>query len=285
MSSVIDAHHHLWDPARPGAEWLQDDSLHAINRAYGLRDLREVTERNGVDATVLVQTLADLDESIEFCAIADRSDGLVAGVVGWVDLTLGDRVGEQIDRLQSAPGGDRLVGIRHLVQSEADRDWLRRDDVVAGMAAVGRAGLVYDLLVLTTQLASAIALVTELVEVSFVLDHAAKPPFRADAETWSAWRSGVADLAAHPNVACKLSGLATEADWATWDANTLRPAADHVLDVFGVERVLFGSDWPVCELAGTYDEILAAARDLTASCSEAERALIFGDNARRVYGI
>ena len=149
MSSVIDAHHHLWDPARPGAEWLQDDSLHAINRAYGLRELREVTERNGVDATVLVQTLADLDESIEFCAIADQSDGLVAGVVGWVDLTLGDRVGEQIDRLQSAPGGDHLVGIRHLVQSEADRDWLRRDDVVAGMAAVGRAGLVYDLLVLT----------------------------------------------------------------------------------------------------------------------------------------
>ena len=234
---------------------------------------------------MLVQTIADLDESVELCAVAAESGGLIAGVVGWVDLTLGDAVAGQVERLRAARGGERLVGIRHLVQGEADREWLRRDDVVAGVAAVGRAGLVFDLLVLTDQLASAVALVSRLDDVAFVLDHAAKPPFGSDAERWSMWRDGVAELADRPNVVCKLSGLATEADWWSWDADTLRPAADHVLDVFGAERVLFGSDWPVCELAGSYDEILGAARDLTAGCSEAERAQIFGANARRVYGM
>jgi L-fuconolactonase len=285
MNIVIDAHHHLWDPARPGAEWLQDESLRPINRAYGLSELRGVTTRSGVDATVLVQTLDELDESVELCATAAESRGLIAGVVGWVDLTLGDSVNGQLDTLRSGAGGDRLVGIRHLVQDEADRDWLRRDDVTAGIATLGRAGLVYDLLVLTDQLASAVSLVGALDEVSFVLDHAAKPPFRADADAWSMWRSGVAALAAHPNVVCKVSGLATEAEWSSWDADTLRPAADHVLDVFGAGRVLFGSDWPVCELAGPYEAILGAARDLTAGCSAAEHAMIFGGNARRVYGL
>jgi L-fuconolactonase len=285
VNIVIDAHHHLWDPSRPGAGWLQDESLLPISRPYGLPELRDVTERNGVDATVLVQTLPELDESVEFCATAAESRGLICGVVGWVDLTLGDAVNGQLETLRSAPGGHRLVGIRHLVQDEVDRDWLRRDDVAAGIAALGRAGLVYDLLVLTDQLESAVALVGALDEVSFVLDHAAKPPFRAGADSWSTWRSGLVDLAAHPNVVCKLSGLATEADWSSWDVDTLRPAADHVLDVFGAGRVLFGSDWPVCELAGRYEAILEAARDLTAGCSASEHAMIFGGNARRVYGL
>ena len=285
MNIVIDAHHHLWDAARPGAGWLQDDSLRPINRTYGPSQLRQVTERNGVDATVLVQTLPELEESVELCAIAAESRGLIRGVVGWVDLTLGDGVSGQLETLRSGPGGDRLVGIRHLVQGEVDRDWLRRDDVAAGVAAVGRAGLVFDLLVLTDQLATAVALAGALDEVSFVLDHAAKPPFRAGADSWSMWRSGLADLAALPNVVCKLSGLATEADWSSWNADTLRPAADHVFDVFGAGRVLFGSDWPVCELAGPYEAILGAARDLTAGCSACEHAMIFGGNARRVYGL
>jgi L-fuconolactonase len=285
ISDTVDSHHHLWDPARPGSEWLQNAAMAPINRPFGIAELRDVTGRNGVTSSVLVQTVADVDESVELCAVAAESGGLIAGVVGWVDLTLGDAVAEPVGRLRAARGGDRLVGIRHLVQGEADREWLRRDDVVAGIAAVGRAGLVYDLLVLTDQLASAVALVSRLDDVAFVLDHAAKPPFQADDGSWSTWRDGVAELAARPNVVCKLSGLATEADWRSWDADTLRPAADHVLQVFGVERVLFGSDWPVCELAGSYDEVLAAARDLTADCSESECVQIFGANARRVYGI
>jgi L-fuconolactonase len=285
MCGIVDSHHHLWDPARPGSEWLQVEAMKRINRPYGLAELREVTGRNGVSATVLVQTVADLDESVERCAVAAESGGLIAGVVGWVDLTAGSAVVGPLDRLRSERGGDRLVGIRHLAQGESDREWLRRDDVVEAVAAVGRAGLVYELLVLTDQLASAVSLVSRLDDVAFVLDHAAKPPFGAGDESWSAWRSGVAELALRPNVVCKLSGLATEADWRTWDADTLRPAADHVLGVFGAGRVLFGSDWPVCELAGSYDEVLAAARDLTAGCSESERAQIFGANARRVYGI
>lgn len=284
-ADVVDAHHHLWDPDRPGSEWLADPALAAIRRRYGLAELEAVVRPWGVAATVLVQTLPELDETIEFCGLAESSRGLVAGVVGWVDLTLGAGVSAQIEQLRSVPGGDRLVGIRHLVQSEADREWLRRPDVTAGVAVVGRAGLVYDLLVLTDQLASAAAITGALDEVSFVLDHAAKPPFRGSTDEWDSWRSGITQLATRPNVSCKLSGLATEADWESWTDATLAPAVEHVLDVFGPDRVMFGSDWPVCELAGRYDEIVSAASALTASCTAAERCDIFGVTARRVYSL
>lgn len=283
MAHVIDAHHHLWDPERRNYPWMDGEAFAPIRRSYGLRELGAVTSPNGVRATVLVQTVPDLVESVEFCALAAESAGLVAGVVGWVDLCLGARVTEQLEHLCAALGGERLVGIRHQVQDEAQRDWLLRDDVVAGIEAVGEAGLAFDLLVLTDQLQSAVVLAARLDTMTFVLDHAAKPPFTAGPDEWVAWTEGVTALAARPNVACKLSGLATEARWNAWDVDTLRPAAEHVLESFGPHRVMFGSDWPVCELAGPYGEILGATRQLIESCGPTERDQILRHTAAGIY--
>ncbi len=209
--------------------------------------------------------------------------GSIAGVVGWVDLSLGAAVTEQLDQLRAGYGGGKLVGIRHQVQDEAQRNWLLRDDVVAAIAKVGAAGLVYDMLVLTDQLPSAADLAARLDTMTFVLDHAAKPPFTGGPDYWNVWKAGVTALAAQPNVACKLSGLATEANWNSWDADTLRPAVEHVLEAFGPDRLMFGSDWPVCELAGPYREMLAAATKLTESCTPSERDQLFSGTANRVY--
>jgi L-fuconolactonase len=280
---VVDAHHHLWNPARRDYPWMNGEAFAAIRRTYGLAELDAVTSAAGVGATVLVQTVPDLIETAEFCALAAESAGLVAGVVGWVDLSLGGAVTEQLDQLRAGFGGGRLVGFRHQVQDESQRDWLLRDDVGAAIAKVGAAGLVYEMLVLTDQLRSVVDLAARLDTMTFVLDHAAKPPFTGGPDIWDVWKSGVAALAAQPNVACKLSGLATEANWSSWDANTLRPAVEHVLEVFGPDRLMFGSDWPVCELAGPYREMLAAANKLTESCTPSEREQIFSRTATRVY--
>ena len=283
MEHVIDAHHHLWNTARRDYPWMDGDAFAPMCRTYGLLELGAVTSASGVGSTVLVQTVPDLVESAEFCAIAAESAGLVAGVVGWVDLSLGAAVTEQLDQLRAGLGGGTLVGIRHQVQDESQRDWLLRDDVVVAIAEVGAAGLVYEMLVLTDQLRSAVDLAARLDTMTFVLDHAAKPPFTRGPDVWDEWKCGVVTLAAHPNVVCKLSGLATEANWSSWDADTLRPAVEHVLEAFGPDRLMFGSDWPVCELAGPYGEILAAANKLTESCTSSEREQIFHRTATRVY--
>jgi L-fucono-1,5-lactonase len=279
---LIDAHHHLWDPARRDYPWLAAPSLEPIRRPYGVADLRSRTAANGVTATVLVQTVSDLGETEEFLAVAGNGPAGVAGVVGWVDLTAPD-VAEEIARLRGGPGGGHLVGIRHQVQDEPDPGWLLRTDVGRGISAVGAAGLVYDLLVLEPQLDAARQVVAAHPEMTFVLDHCAKPPIASGG--WQPWADGISRLAALPNVVCKVSGLVTEAVWDAWDADTLRPYVEHALGAFGADRLLFGSDWPVCELAGSYDQVLAAARETLAALSPTQAAGVFGGNAIRVYGL
>jgi L-fuconolactonase len=270
----IDAHHHVWDlAARPHA-WLDPEPMAPVRRTYTLDDLAGEAAAAGVERTVLVQVLADLDETREFLAIAAASE-LVAGVVGWVDLTAPGVA----DTLAELPPG--LVGVRHGVQSEPDPDWLDRPDVRRGLADVAAAGLAYDLLTLPHQLPSAIRTVAALPELTFVLDHLSKPPI-ASGEL-EPWRGRIKELAAHPNVFCKLSGMVTEADWAAWQVADLRPYAEVVLEEFGPERVMFGSDWPVCLLAARYDQVVAAADELCAGLSESERAAVFGGTARRAY--
>jgi L-fuconolactonase len=278
----VDAHHHLWDPALRDYPWMHGIALAPIRRQYTVDDLRYLAASAGMDRTVLVQTVSDLAETEEFLATAAASDGLIAGVVGWVDLTAAD-VGDQLARLKTVPGGDRLVGVRHQVEDEPDPEWLLRPDVVRGLRAVGAAGLVYDLLVRVSQLPAARTVAQRLPDVQFVLDHAAKPPIAAS-ET-EPWATELGALAKQTNVACKLSGLVTEARWEDWDVQRIRPYAECILDAFGPDRVLFGSDWPVCELAGAYAEVVALARDLIAGLSATERADILGAAARRIYAL
>jgi predicted TIM-barrel fold metal-dependent hydrolase len=198
-------------------------------------------------STVLVQSTASTAETEDLLALAAGSP-LIAGVVGWVDLTADD-VPTELVRLRGLPGGSRLVGIRHPVQAEADPGFLDRPDVRRGIAAVGAADLAFDLLVSDRQLPAAVRLVRDLPATSFVLDHLGKPPVRSGHLT--AWRRDLAAFGALPNVTAKLSGLVTEAD-PKWTIKDLQPVIDHALHVFGPSRLMFGSDWPVCLLATTY---------------------------------
>jgi L-fuconolactonase len=277
---LIDAHHHLWDPRTRDYPWMRGPQLDPIRRPYGLDELRRRCAAAGVEATVLVQTVPDAAETEEFLATAADSGGLIAGVVGWVDLTAPD-VSDRLARLRDVRGGERLVAVRHQAEDEPDPAWLLRDDVVRGLAAVGAAGLAYDLLVTSPQLPAARAAAQRLPDVTFVLDHCAKPPIAAGG--WEPWAGEIAALATLPNVACKVSGLVTEARWGGWDVATIRPYVDHTVERFGPDRLLFGSDWPVCELAATYEEVLELARTVLGALTPDETALVFGETARRLY--
>jgi L-fuconolactonase len=277
---IIDAHHHVWDPAAVRHDWLA--GFPALDRQFDLSDFVVASAGCEVGASVLVQVLASAVETESFLSIAAGSGGLVAGVVGWADLT-SPAICDELARLRSLPGGSSLVGIRHLVQDEPDPDWLRRPDVYRGLRAIGAAGLRYDLLVRPAQLAAAIEVAAELDDAAFVLDHGAKPPIAAGRlEPWSAL---VGELARMPNVVCKLSGLVTEAA-PGWTPALIAPYADRLLSCFGPSRLIFGSDWPVCTLAASYPEVVALARELLAPhLSPAEQDAVFAGNAARHYGL
>ena len=280
MSQVIDAHHHFWDPENTEYPWLTDE-LAAIRRRFGPEDLSPNLVLAGVEATVLVQTRSSLDETREFLGIASATP-YIRGVVGWLDLT-DPGITDTISELRASPGGERLVGIRHLLHEESDPDWLLRPDVQRGIAAVGRAGLVYDLLVRSRELPAATALVRRLPDVRFVVDHLAKPQIALGRR--EPWASLMAELGPCQNVAAKLSGLVTEADWTGWIASDIQPFVDVALEVFGPSRIMFGSDWPVCLLAAPYEVVLGAAQTMTSRLSPTEQAAIFSRTAELVYGL
>jgi L-fuconolactonase len=274
----IDAHHHVWDLTVRPQPWT--DELPALRRSFSLDDLRPALRRNGIDGTVLVQTVTVAEETPEFLGLAADAPE-VLGVVGWVDLTAPD-VADRLAALRAARGGEHLVGVRHLVQSEPDPDWLLRADVLAGLRRVAEAGLAYDLLVTRHQLEAAVAVTARLPRLRFVLDHAGKPGIAG--RELEPWREQLGRLAQRPNVAVKLSGLVTEAA-PDWTVGELRPYADHVLDSFGPQRVMAGSDWPVCLLRTGYDEVDATTDQLLEHLSDDERDDVLGGVARRWYGL
>ena len=281
---LIDAHFHLWDPAARPHGWL--DGLTPLRRPFQLADYSAAAGPSDVAAGVLVQVLADASETEEFLALAarhrDAGEPQVAGVVGWVDLTRAD-IGDELARLRQGPGGDRLVGLRHLVQDEPDPGWLDRPEVRRGVHAAGAVGLVFDLLVRPPQLPSALRLARELSDVRFVLDHGAKPEIAAGRT--EPWRGLIGELAALSNVSCKLSGLVTEAAASAKTADFL-PYTDRLLECFGPERLMFGSDWPVCLLAAEYPDVVALARaTVNGRLNPDEQEAVFYGNAIAAYGL
>jgi L-fuconolactonase len=274
----VDAHHHLWDLAVREQTWTE--ALPVLHRSFSMDDLLPHLVANNITGTILVQTINDPEETPEFLVQALEST-YVLGVVGWIDLT-GDAA-LQIAHLRSLPGGHFLKGIRHLVQGEPDVNWLARHDVREGLRAVGRANLVYDILVYPHQLDAAISTVRALPEVRFVLDHLGKPRI-ADGDI-NEWRRQMVQLAESENVAVKLSGLVTEADHAHWSERDLSPYVQVVLDAFSPQRVMFGSDWPVCQLAATYDEVVNVAESMTALLRHDDKVAIFGATATAWYGL
>jgi L-fucono-1,5-lactonase len=251
---VVDSHQHFWDPTRADYPWMTDD-VAVLRRRFGPDDLEPLLRENGVAGSVVVQARHSLDETRELLTLAEETPFLL-GVVGWVDLT-GD-VAAQLAELRGP-----LVGARHLVHDEPDPGWLLRDDVQRGIAALGVAGLAYDLLVRTRELPAAIETVRRHPETTFVLDHVAKRP-PDDVE----WAKRVAELAELPNVACKVSGVFTE----SWPQDTVARA----IEWFGTDRCMFGSDWPVSLLAVDYADTLAIVGD-----DENARGL----TAIRTYGL
>ncbi|WP_329329151.1 amidohydrolase family protein [Streptomyces mirabilis] len=275
----VDAHHHVWDLSVRDQDWITGPELQPLRRDFGVADLAPQTRAAGVDRTVLVQTITVPEETPEFLALAARSE-LIAGVVGWTDLTR-PVVAHELARLRELPGGRHLKGIRHQVQGETDPEWLLRPDVRDGLAAVAEAGLVYDLVVLPHQLPACVRAAADHPGLTFVLDHLGKPPIATGA--LNPWATAVRALAELPNTVCKLSGMVTEADHAKWTVDGLRPYADTVLDAFGPGRLMFGSDWPVCTLAASYGQVVDAAEELTGGLGAEERAEVFGGTATRVY--
>lgn len=276
---MIDGHQHFWDPARADYPWMDAPELTPIRRAFGPADLAPLLEANGIDASIVVQCRSALEETEEFLRIA-RENPFVAGVVGWADLTDG-ALGDTLDRLRALPGGGKLVGIRHQVHDEPDPDWLLREDVQRGLTAIFAHDLAYDFLVRTRELPAAIATAQAFPRARFVLDHAAKPPI---ADGWSTeWADRIAALAACGNVWCKISGLATEAVWNDWDAERLFPFVEHAAKCFGEDRLIFGSDWPVCLLAGSYGVIKGALEACLARLGARVRDKAFGVNVQAAY--
>jgi L-fuconolactonase len=273
---TVDAHHHVWDLAARDQDWIPEGS--PLRRTFTVADLDPEARAAGVDRTVLVQTVTVPEETPEFLELAAAHD-LIAGVVGWTDLTRPD-IADELARLRELPGGSYLKGIRHQVQGEPDPEWLLRPDVRRGLAAVAAAGLVYDLVVLPHQLPSCAKAAADLPDLTFVLDHLGKPSIASGALTL--WSTDLHVLAARPNTVAKLSGLVTEANPAGWTTDDLRPYTETALEAFGPDRLMFGSDWPVCTERATYGQVVEAARQLT---SPTEHAQLFETTAARVYGL
>jgi L-fuconolactonase len=274
---LIDAHHHVWDLGVRDQPWTA--GLAPLRRSFSVDDLRPDLLAAGISGTVLVQTVTVPEETPEMLALA-ASEPAVVGVVGWTALDE-PGVADRLAELRSLPGGGALAGIRHQVQSEPDPRWLCRPSVRRGLADVGAAGLAYDLLVIAEQLPAAVETVRALPDVRFILDHAGNPP--VDADAGAAWRSDVMELSAAENVTVKLSGLLTRAYPDQVPPALLRSWADVLFGAFGPDRMMFGSDWPVCTLTSSYAEMLATARELSEGLSGAERAALFAGTATRSY--
>jgi L-fuconolactonase len=241
-------------------------------------DVEPELSRLEIHGVVAVQARQALEETRWLLEVSERHP-FILGVVGWVDLCSRD-AGEQLAKFS---GDHRLVGIRHLVQDEPDDSFVQRRDFRRGLAAVGREGLVYDLLIHPRHLPHAIDLVREFPAQPFVLDHLAKPLIKKG--VLSPWGEDLCVLGREPNVYCKLSGMVTEADWKDWKPEDFAPYLDVVLEAFGTDRLLFGSDWPVCTLAATYAQVLHVVEDYIAKLSSEEKGAILGGTAARVYGL
>ncbi len=271
---IVDAHHHLWDAHYP---WLAEEALEPIRRDYTVTDLRERLGPAGVGRTVLVEAgLCRDEETTRFLAIAEQTPEIGA-VVGWASLTdplLARKLRAHLD----GPGGRWLAGVRDQVQAH-ETDHLDRADVREGLRHIARAGLVNELVVRAEQLPSVARAAQALSESTFVLDHLGKPRVAAGEEGLRQWREWITPVAQCPNVVAKLSGLVTEADWKTWKAADLAPFVHTAMELFGGDRLMFGSDWPVCEVAAGYADVIGALQDILGG----RPGDVFGGTAARIY--
>ena len=277
MALRIDAHQHFWRYDRERLPWI-GDAMPALGRDFLPEDLQPLLAASGFTGCIVVQAQQHAAETAWLLQLAQRYP-FIRGVVGWVDLCAANVT----DQLAALAAHRRLCGVRHIVQDEPDDRFMLRPDFLRGIAALSAAGLTYDILVFARQLPAAIELVRRFPEQRFVVDHIAKPEIRT--RRLEPWKQHLGTLAAHPNVFCKLSGMLTEADWRKWRAGDFTAYLDIALACFGPARLMIGSDWPVCLLAGTYADAVAVVMEYIGRLARDEQTGILGDNAARFYAL
>jgi len=276
---MIDAHQHFWQRSQPfDYAWLDAPDLSPIRRDYLPDDLKPHLDTTGVRQSIFVQTQHSVAENRWVLGMAEQNDWL-AGVVGWVDLA-SEVCEEQLLEFQNHP---KFVGVRHITQDELDDDFIVRPGVLRGLKVLEKHGMPFDLLFYVRHLKHVDQLARELPGLPMVINHLAKPRIRD--RSMEDWLPAFKVASRHENVFCKLSGMITEADWVHWKPADLKPYVDAALEHFGPSRCMYGSDWPVCELAGSYERVYAALREALGDLSEEETFEILEGTARRFYGI
>ena len=271
----IDSHQHFWryNPVRDA--WITDE-MAVLKQDFLPEQFARECAANGIDASVAVQADQSENETNFLLELANLNDR-IAGVVGWVDL-LSPRV---VERLEHLSHFGKLRGFRHVAQAEIDDRFLAREDFVKGVARLRQFGFTYDILIYARQLPAAIELVTRLPEQQFVIDHLAKPQIKA--KKTEPWAAQMREIAQNKNVFCKVSGMVTEADWHNWKPEDFKPYLHVVFEAFGAERLMFGSDWPVCLVAASYRQVKQLIEDYVKGYSQADKGKIFGGNAEKFY--
>lgn len=275
----IDAHQHFWEYSVEDYGWINED-MYLLRKDLLPQNLKPILDDNQFDGTIAVQARQSLVETQWLLKLADENE-FIKGVVGWVDLR-SNKLDEQLSEFSKHP---KFVGVRHVVQDEPDDNFLLRPNFLTGIEKLAKYNLTYDILIFEKHLPVACEFVKHFPEQPFVIDHIAKPLIKkGDLEPWA---ENIRKLAEFPNVWCKVSGMVTEADWEDWTSRTFFPYLDVVFDAFGANRIMFGSDWPVCLLAATYAEVVAILKDYLdlKDFTDAEQAAILGENTRRFYQV
>ena len=274
---IIDAHHHLWKFNNADYGWM-DDSMGILKRDYLPGQLEEQIKSTGVNGTVVIQARQTIEETRWLLEEADRND-FIKGVVGWVDLR-SEALGDQLAEFASHP---KLVGVRHVIHDEPDDGFMLSAKFISGIEKLATYGLTYDLLLFPKHLENAIELANRFPDQKFVLDHISKPFIRSG--IMDPWKNDISCLAAQSNVWCKISGMVTEADLKYWKYEDFVPYLDMVVEAFGSDRLMIGSDWPVCRLAGEYKDIMNIPLRYFESFTDIEKENIFKNNCKEFYGL
>ena len=276
---IIDAHQHFWRLDLPfDFDWLREPQHAAICRDFLPADLEIHLQNTGVQKTIFVQTQHNLEETRWALNLATMHD-FIAGVVGWVDLA-SEACEDQLQEFLQHP---RFVGVRHITQGEPDENFIVRPEVIRGLKILEKHQVPFDLLFFTQHLKHATTLAGMLPNLPMVIDHLSKPKIREG--ILSEWQQDLRQAARFSNMYCKLSGMVTEADWSRWKPADLKPYVETALEAFGPERCMFGSDWPVCELAASYEQVIAALKEIVGPLSESEQCMLFEETACRFYGL
>lgn len=274
---TIDAHQHFWKYNEERDSWITDE-MSVIQRNFLPEDLRPILAANHVEGSVIVQSDQSKEENVFQLANALQHD-FVKGVVGWVDFQA-ENISDQLDYYQEFK---KMKGFRHVLQGEKQRDFMLRPAFMQGISKLENFGYTYDILIYSDQLQHTIAFVKSFPNQRFVLDHIAKPYIKD--KTIDDWQSQISELAKNENVWCKVSGMVTEANWGAWKKDDFAPYLNAVVDAFGTNRLMYGSDWPVCLVAASYEQVFGLVRDFFSTFSKTEQEAIFGENAIKFYNL